>query len=83
MEAILEELRPNVEARVRRRVTRAVDVPDSEEFRATEFEFRSRPASTRRINVRVDQASAQDHRPMAAHQGFKNRLVALRGGMAD
>jgi hypothetical protein len=40
IEAILQELRPKVEATVRQMVERAVDVPESEEFGAIDFEFR-------------------------------------------
>lgn len=40
IEAILKELRPKVEATVRQLVERAVDVPESEEFGAIDFEFR-------------------------------------------
>jgi hypothetical protein len=40
IEAILKELRPKVEATVRQMVERAVDVPESEEFGAIDFEFR-------------------------------------------
>jgi hypothetical protein len=40
IEAILKELRPKVEAAVRRMVERAVDVPEAEEFGAIDFEFR-------------------------------------------
>jgi hypothetical protein len=40
IEAIMQELRPKVEATVRRMVERAVDVPESEEFGAIDFEFR-------------------------------------------
>jgi len=40
IEAILKELRPKVEAAVRQMVERAVDVPESEEFGAIDFEFR-------------------------------------------
>ena len=40
IEAILEALRPKVEAAVRRLVERAVDVPEAEEFGAIDFEFR-------------------------------------------
>jgi D-alanine-D-alanine ligase-like ATP-grasp enzyme len=39
-EAILKELRPKIEARVRQMVERAVDVPEAEEFGAIDFEFR-------------------------------------------
>ncbi len=40
IEAIMEELRPKIEAEVRKLVERAVDVPESEEFGAIDFEFR-------------------------------------------
>lgn len=40
IEAILRELRPKVEATVRRLVERALDVPEAEEFGAIDFEFR-------------------------------------------
>ena len=40
IEAILKELRPKIEAAVRRMVERAVDVPEAEEFGAIDFEFR-------------------------------------------
>jgi hypothetical protein len=40
IEAIMKELRPKVEATVRQMVERAVDVPESEEFGAIDFEFR-------------------------------------------
>lgn len=40
IEAILNELRPQIDAAVRRMVERAVDVPEAEEFGAIDFEFR-------------------------------------------
>jgi hypothetical protein len=40
VEAILTALRPKIEATVRELVERAVDVPESEEFGAIDFEFR-------------------------------------------
>ena len=40
IEALLKELRPKVEAEVRRLVERAVDVPEAEEFGAIDLEFR-------------------------------------------
>ena len=40
IEAIIEELRPKIEATVRQMVERAVDVPEAEEFGAIDFEFR-------------------------------------------
>ena len=40
IEAILKELRPKIDAAVRKMVERAVDVPEAEEFGAIDFEFR-------------------------------------------
>ena len=40
IEAIMKELRPKIEATVRRMVERAVDVPETQEFGAIDFEFR-------------------------------------------
>ena len=40
IEAIMKDLRPKIEATVRRLVERAVDVPEAEEFGAIDFEFR-------------------------------------------
>ena len=40
IDAIMKELRPKIEATVRQMVERAVDVPESEEFGAIDFEFR-------------------------------------------
>ena len=40
IEAIMKELRPKIDAQVRKMVERAVDVPESEEFGAIDFEFR-------------------------------------------
>jgi predicted O-methyltransferase YrrM len=40
IEALLQELRPKVEATVRQLVERAVDVPEAEEFGAIDFAFR-------------------------------------------
>ena len=40
IEAIMKELRPKIEARVRHMVERAVDVPEAQEFGAIDFEFR-------------------------------------------
>ena len=38
--ALMEQLRPQVEATLRQLVERAVDVPEAEEFGAIEHEFR-------------------------------------------
>jgi hypothetical protein len=40
IEAIMEQLRPKLDAAVRRLVERAVDVPEAEEFGAVDLEFR-------------------------------------------
>jgi hypothetical protein len=40
IEAIMKELRPKIEEKVRKMVERAVDVPEAEEFGAIDFEFR-------------------------------------------
>jgi hypothetical protein len=40
IEAIMKELRPKIDAQVRKMVERAVDVPEAEEFGAIDFEFR-------------------------------------------
>ena len=40
IEALMQQLRPKVEAAVRQMVERALDVPEAEEFGAIDFEFR-------------------------------------------
>jgi hypothetical protein len=40
IEALMQQLRPQVEEALRRMVERAVDVPEAEEFGAIEYEFR-------------------------------------------
>jgi hypothetical protein len=40
IEALMQQLRPKVEAAVRQMVERAIDVPEAEEFGAIDFEFR-------------------------------------------
>jgi hypothetical protein len=40
IQAILDQVRPTVEAKVRERVERAVDVSEAEEFGAIDLEFR-------------------------------------------
>jgi hypothetical protein len=40
IEAIMKELRPKIDAEVRKMVERAVDVPEAEELGAIDFEFR-------------------------------------------
>jgi hypothetical protein len=40
IEALMQQLRPKVEAAVREMVERGIDVPEAEEFGAIDFEFR-------------------------------------------
>lgn len=40
IEALLQELRPKIDAAVRQLVERAVDVPEAQEFGDIDFEFR-------------------------------------------
>jgi hypothetical protein len=40
VEAIMDQLRPQIEAAVRQMVERGVDVPEAQEFGAIDFEFR-------------------------------------------
>lgn len=54
IEAIMNELRPKVEATVRQMVERAVDVPEAEEFGAIDFEFRD---AGQKLTNEVRQAS--------------------------
>jgi len=54
IEALMKELRPKIEAEVRKLVERAVDVSEAEEFGAIDFEFRD--AGQKMVNE-VRQAS--------------------------
>jgi hypothetical protein len=40
VESLMDQLRPKVEAEIRRLVERALDVPEAEEFGAIDIEFR-------------------------------------------
>ena len=40
IEAVMQQLRPQIEQTIRQLVERAVDVPEAEEFGAIDFEFR-------------------------------------------
>jgi hypothetical protein len=62
IEALMEELRPKVEAAVRRMVERAVDVPEAEEFGAIEYEFRD---AGQRLANDVRQASVTSRKKRA------------------
>jgi hypothetical protein len=54
IEAILQQLRPQIEKTVRQLVERAVDVPEAEEFGAIDFEFRD---AGQKLVAEVRQAS--------------------------
>jgi hypothetical protein len=54
IEAIMEQLRPRIEATVRQMVERAVDVAEAEEFGAIDLEFRDAGQS---LATEVRQAS--------------------------
>jgi hypothetical protein len=54
IEAILKELRPKIEAEVRKLVERAVDVSEAEEFGAIDFEFRD---AGQKVATAIRQAS--------------------------
>ena len=41
VQSLLDELRPQLEARLRSMVERALEVPEAEEFGAIEYEFRN------------------------------------------
>jgi hypothetical protein len=62
IEALMEELRPKVEAAVRQMVERAVDVPEAEEFGAIEYEFRD---AGQRLANDVRQASVTSRKKRA------------------
>ncbi len=62
IEAIMHQLRPQIEATVRQLVERAVDVPEAEEFGAIDFEFRD--AGQRLVNE-VRQASVASRKKRA------------------
>ncbi len=62
IEAILQQLRPQIEQTVRQLVERAVDVPEAEEFGAIDFEFRD--AGQKLVN-HVRQASVASRKKRA------------------
>ena len=62
IEAIMDQLRPKIEATVRKLVERAVDVPEAEEFGAIDLEFRD--AGQQLVN-RVRQASLASRKKRA------------------
>ena len=62
VEAILKELRPKIEAQVRKMVERAVDVSEAEEFGAIDFEFRD---AGQKLANEVRQASVASRKKRA------------------
>jgi len=62
IEAIMEQLRPQIEQTVRHMVERAVDVPEAQEFGAIDLEFRD--AGQKLANV-VRQASLASRKKRA------------------
>jgi hypothetical protein len=74
IEALLQELRPTVEATVRQLVERAVDVPEAEEFGAIDFEFRERDPLRTRGRSAADSLARRDR----AGAGGCRRAEALR-----
>lgn len=62
VEALMEQLRPKIDAVVRQLVERAVDVPEAEEFGPIDFEFRD--AGQEMVNE-VRQASVASRKKRA------------------
>ena len=74
VEAILAELRPKVEAEVRKLVERAVDVPEAEEFGAIDFEFRD---GGQKLVNEVRQASVASRKKRGTLVAAKRAPIAL------
>ena len=62
IEAILQQLRPQIEQTVRQLVERAVDVPEAQEFGAMDVEFRD--AGQKMVN-QIRQASVASRKKRA------------------
>jgi hypothetical protein len=62
IEAIMQQLRPQIEETVRQLVERAVDVPEAEEFGAIDFEFRD---AGQKLANEVRQASVASRKKRA------------------
>lgn len=62
IEALMDQLRPKVEAAVRQMVERAIDVPEAEEFGAIDFEFRD---AGQQLTNEVRQASLASRKKRA------------------
>ena len=75
IEALMADLRPRVEAAVRRMVERAVDVPEQEEFGAIEYEFRD---AGQRLATDVRQAALAGRKKRGT-SGRASRAVGATG----
>jgi hypothetical protein len=62
IEAVLQELRPKIDAAVRTLVERTVDVPEAEEFGAIDFEFRD---AALKLTTEIRQASVASRKKRA------------------
>ena len=62
IEAIMEQLRPQIEQTVRQMVERAVDVPEAQEFGAIDYEFRD---AGQKLANQVRQASLASRKKRA------------------
>ncbi len=62
IEAIMQQLRPQIEQTVRQLVERAVDVPEAEEFGALDFEFRD---AGQKLVTQIRQASLASRKKRA------------------
>ena len=74
IEALMMELRPKIDEVVRKLVERAVDVPESEEFGAIDFEFRD--AGQKLVND-VRQASVASRKKRGTSVAAKRAPIAL------
>lgn len=86
VEALMQQLRPKVEAAVRAMVEHAIDVPEAEEFGAIDFEFRDagqelanevRQASVASRKRRATSAPAS---PVRTATGRPSSTPTRRGG---
>jgi hypothetical protein len=62
IEAIMQQLRPQIEQTVRQLVERAIDVPEADEFGVIDFEFRD--AGQKMVN-QIRQASVASRKKRA------------------
>jgi len=74
IEAILKELRPKIDAEVRKMVERAVDVSEAEEFGAIDFEFRD---AGQKLASEVRQASVASRKKRVCRVQCNVRVLRL------